>query len=91
MSALGPKQTFAPQKAMSALPSIADIGSAQAHLRFVPNLMDRPSVLTVGQGQCMAALIVPGALGLDGGTFSWNAPSGEELTERTRASRAYVE
>jgi hypothetical protein len=31
MSALGQKQTFAVQNVMSALPSIADICSAQAH------------------------------------------------------------
>ena len=36
MSALGQKQTFAVQNVMSALHSIADIGSAQAHVRFVP-------------------------------------------------------
>ena len=36
MSALGQKQTCAAQKPMSALPSIADICSAQAHVRFVP-------------------------------------------------------
>ena len=30
------KQTFAAQKAMSALPPQADICSAQAHVRFVP-------------------------------------------------------
>jgi hypothetical protein len=36
MSALGQKQTFAVQNVMSALPSIADICSAQAHVRFVP-------------------------------------------------------
>jgi hypothetical protein len=36
MSALGQKQTFAPQKAMSALPLIANIGGATAHVRFGP-------------------------------------------------------
>jgi hypothetical protein len=36
MSALGQKRTCAAQKAMSALPPIADIGSAQVHVRFVP-------------------------------------------------------
>jgi hypothetical protein len=36
MSALGQKQTFAVQNVMSALPPIADIGSAQADVRFVP-------------------------------------------------------
>jgi hypothetical protein len=36
MSALGHKQTFAVQNGMSALPPIADICSAQAHVRFVP-------------------------------------------------------
>jgi hypothetical protein len=36
MSALGQKQTFALQKVMSALPPMADICSAQAHVRFVP-------------------------------------------------------
>jgi hypothetical protein len=33
---LGQKQTFAVQNGMSALPPIADICSAQAHVRFVP-------------------------------------------------------
>ena len=36
MSALGQKQTFAPQKVMSALPPKADICSALARVRFVP-------------------------------------------------------
>jgi len=36
MSALGHKRTYAPQKAMSALPLIADICVAQAHVRFGP-------------------------------------------------------
>ena len=36
MSALGQKQTYAAQNVMSALPPIADICSAQAHVRFVP-------------------------------------------------------
>ena len=36
MSALGQKQTFAPQKAMSALPPKADMCSATRHVRFVP-------------------------------------------------------
>ena len=36
MSALGQKQTFAMQKGMSALPPIADICSAEAHVRYVP-------------------------------------------------------
>ena len=36
MSALGHKQTFAPQKAMSALTPKADICGALAHVRFVP-------------------------------------------------------
>ena len=36
MSALGQKQTFALQNAMSALPPIADICSALAHVCFVP-------------------------------------------------------
>ena len=36
MSALGQKRTFAAQKAMSALPPIADMCSAQAYVRFVP-------------------------------------------------------
>ena len=34
MSALGQKQTFAMQYVMSALPPIADICSALAHVRF---------------------------------------------------------
>jgi len=57
VSALGQKQTFAPQKAMSALPpkadmcgatrdvrfgSLADICSAKGHVRFTPN-SDRES------------------------------------------------
>ena len=33
---MGQKRTFAVQYAMSALPPIADICSAQAHVRFVP-------------------------------------------------------
>ena len=36
MSALGQKQTCAAQKVMSALPPIADMCSAQAHVCFVP-------------------------------------------------------
>ena len=37
MSALGQKRTFAPQNVMSALPPKADMCSALAHVRFVPN------------------------------------------------------
>ena len=36
MSALGQKQTCAAHKVMSALPSKADMCSAQTHVRFVP-------------------------------------------------------
>ena len=36
MSALSHKRTFAPQKAMSALPPIADMCSATRDVRFVP-------------------------------------------------------
>jgi hypothetical protein len=36
MSALGQKQTFAPQKAMSALPPKADMCGARADVRFGP-------------------------------------------------------
>ena len=36
MSALGQKQTFAVQYAMSALPPKADMCSATRHVRFVP-------------------------------------------------------
>jgi hypothetical protein len=36
MSALGHKQTFAVQNVMSALPPIADMCSALAHVCFVP-------------------------------------------------------
>ena len=36
MSALGQKQTRAPQKAMSALPPKADMCGALAHVCFVP-------------------------------------------------------
>ena len=36
MSALGQKQTFAPQKGMSASPPKADMCSATQHVRFVP-------------------------------------------------------
>jgi len=43
MSALGQKQTFAMQYVMSALPPIADICSALAHVRFVP-IADIPSL-----------------------------------------------
>jgi len=34
MSALGQKQTFAPQKVMSALPPKADICSGPVHVRY---------------------------------------------------------
>ena len=37
MSALGHKQTFAPQKVMSALPPKADIRRQLIEVRFVPN------------------------------------------------------
>ena len=36
MSALGHKRTCAVQKGMSALPPIADMGSATRYVRFVP-------------------------------------------------------
>jgi hypothetical protein len=36
MSALGQKQTFAPQKAMSALPLIVDMCGALGHVCFGP-------------------------------------------------------
>jgi hypothetical protein len=36
MSALGHKRTYAVQKAMSALPSIADIRGYDRNVRFVP-------------------------------------------------------
>ena len=36
MSALGQKQTFAPQNSMSALPLKADMCGAQAHVCFGP-------------------------------------------------------
>ena len=36
MSALGQKQTYAVQKAMSALPPIADMCGATRDVRFVP-------------------------------------------------------
>jgi hypothetical protein len=36
MSALGQKQTFAPQKVMSALPPIADMCGATRYVRYVP-------------------------------------------------------
>jgi hypothetical protein len=36
MSALGQKQTFAAQNAMSALPPKADMCGAKRHVRFVP-------------------------------------------------------
>ena len=36
MSALGQKQTFAPQNVMSALPSKADMCGAVPHVRFGP-------------------------------------------------------
>ena len=36
MSALGQKQTFVPQKAMSALPPIADMCGAKSDVRLVP-------------------------------------------------------
>ena len=55
MSALGHKQTFAVQNGMSALPPIADICSAQAHVRFVPiadilnaSIMGYPCRVTLG-------------------------------------------
>jgi hypothetical protein len=57
MSALGHKRTFAAQKGMSALPPIADICSALAHVRFVPiadiiALFERSHIVvpTVGAG-----------------------------------------
>jgi len=54
MSALAQKQTFAAQKAMSALPPKADICSALAHVRFVPKAdkkaaMRRPFSLGVNR------------------------------------------
>ena len=45
MSALGQKQTFAPQKAMSALHPKADICSAVADVRYGP----KADILRVGQ------------------------------------------
>ena len=54
MSALGHKRTFAVQNGMSALPPIADICSAQAHVRFVP-IAD---IRTAGGYNCMS-LITP--------------------------------
>jgi hypothetical protein len=43
MSALGQKQTFAPQKVMSALPPKADISRHDRHVRFVPKADIMPS------------------------------------------------
>ena len=43
MSALGQKQTYAVQKAMSALPPKADMCSAQGHVRLVPKADIRTS------------------------------------------------
>ena len=45
MSALGHKQTFAMQNGMSALPPIADMCSALAHVRFVPKADMRPGLI----------------------------------------------
>ena len=45
MSALGQKQTFAAQNGMSALPLKADMCSALANVRFVPQA-DIPRPLT---------------------------------------------
>ena len=47
MSALGQKRTFAPQKVMSALPPKADMCSAQADVRFVPEADIAASVCAV--------------------------------------------
>ena len=48
MSALGHKQTCAAQKGMSALPPKADICSALAHVRFVPEADIKPLALLAG-------------------------------------------
>jgi hypothetical protein len=50
MSALGQKQTFAPQQVMPALYPIADMCSAQVHVRFVP-IADIASLDRVRPGQ----------------------------------------
>jgi hypothetical protein len=42
MSALGQKQTFAPQQAMSAVTPKADMCSATRYVRFVPKADIRP-------------------------------------------------
>jgi hypothetical protein len=46
MSALGQKQTFAPQKAMSALPPKADICGHGWNVRFVPQADIAPYSIT---------------------------------------------
>ena len=59
MSALGHKRTFAAQQSMSALPSKADIRSAQACVRFVPRADIRVrhplEDMSGGQRLCAAA------------------------------------
>jgi hypothetical protein len=45
MSALGQKQTFAPQKAMSALPPIADLCGAAIEVRFGPKADISPHLI----------------------------------------------
>jgi hypothetical protein len=47
MSALGQKQTFAMQEGMSALPLKADMCSALAHVRFVPQADITPYSITL--------------------------------------------
>jgi hypothetical protein len=51
MSALGQKQTFAPQKAMSALPPKADICSATRDVRFGPKADIAYSITSLGAGE----------------------------------------
>ena len=50
MSALGQKQTFAMQNGMSALPPIADMCGAPAHVRFVPIADIRRRISVPGLG-----------------------------------------
>ena len=47
MSALGQKQTFAVQNAMSALTPKADMCSALAHVRYIPGLGARSRYVTI--------------------------------------------
>ena len=61
MSALGQKQTYAVQKAMSALPPKADMCAASRDVRFVP-IAD---IISVSDPEIIRRLADPVANGLD--------------------------